>query len=220
MTEVRRDAPIERGAGYAVIRVLEDGAELSQTLGDLGEHDLGGEGPTGVLQRQDPNEPEPFLEGTRYIVVPGDHRGVVQTVGSAVVFVISGLAFAFTTPAIGFVLFFFVGLAVIVVSTTFFRLEVLPILIDMRAPQEESGFWNEELEGGKVLLFASSEEKKSLRPVWEIMQERSIHFDVIDERLVSRPVNAAVLYVAGSGGRFFGAARYAPNLQCGARGAH
>lgn len=172
MTELRRDAPVERGAGYTVI-----------------------------LKRPDPHEPEPFPEGTRYIIVPGDNRGLAETIGFAVVFVLSGLLFAFTTPAIGLMLFlFFTTLAVILVAASFFKVGVIPILIDMRAPPEESGFWNEEFENGKVLVFASSEDKKSLRPVWELMQERSTYFDVIGRRLVPRPGSKFTLPAAFSPG--------------------
>lgn len=200
MTELRRDAPVEQGVGYTVIGVVRDGAELSQTLVDLGGLGLRDGDLTVVLKRPDPNEPEPFPEGTRYIVVPDDNRGLAEPIGFAVVFVLSGLLFAFTTPAIGLMLFmFFVTLAVILIAASFFKVGVIPILIDMRAPPEESSFWNEEFERGKVLLFASSKEKGTLRPVWKLMQERAIYFDVIGRRLVPRPVNEAVLHLAGTG---------------------
>jgi len=178
---------------------MEDGADLSQTISDLNDAGIGREDLTVVLKRPDPEEPEPFPDGTRYIVVPDDSRGLELAIGFAAVFAVSALLFAFTTPSIGLVLFlFFIVLAALLAVSSFMRVGVVPILIDMEAPAEESGLWNDEFEKGKVLLFASS--RQDLKPVWEIFQDQGIYFDVVGRRLEPRPVSGAVLhYVAPDG---------------------
>jgi len=40
----------------------------------------------------------------------------------------------------------------------------MPILIDIEAPANESAFWNDEFERGKVLLFASTRGQAPLKP--------------------------------------------------------
>jgi len=184
---------------FTVVAVMEDGADLSQTISDLNDAGIGREDLTVVLKRPDPEEPEPFPDGTRYIVVPDDSRGLELAIGFAAVFAVSALLFAFTTPSIGLVLFlFFIVLAALLAVSSFMRVGVVPILIDMEAPAEESGLWNDEFEKGKVLLFASS--RQDLKPVWEIFQDQGIYFDVVGRRLEPRPVSGAVLhYVAPDG---------------------
>ena len=184
---------------FTVVAVMEDGADLSQTISDLNDAGIGREDLTVVLKRPDPEEPEPFPDGTRYIVVPYDSRGLELAIGFAAVFAVSALLFAFTTPSIGLVLFlFFIVLAALLAVSSFMRVGVVPILIDMEAPAEESGLWNDEFEKGKVLLFASS--RQDLKPVWEIFQDQGIYFDVVGRRLEPRPVSGAVLhYVAPDG---------------------
>jgi hypothetical protein len=194
-------AAMSHDTWFTVVAVMEDGAGLSQTISDLNDAGTGGENLTVVLKRPDPEEPEPFPDGTRYIVVPDDSRGLELAIGFAAVFAVSALLFAFTTPAIGLVLFlFFIVLAALLAVSSFVRVGVVPILIDMEAPAEESGLWNDEFEKGKVLLFASGQTRRDLAPVWEIFQDQGIYFDVIGGRLIPRPVSGAVLhYVALDG---------------------
>jgi hypothetical protein len=124
-----RDAAPERNSWYTVVGIMNDGAELNQTVSELQVLGVSGEDLTVVLKRKDPDEPEPFPGGTRYIVVPDDSRGLELAVGFAVVFVLSGLLFAFTTPQIGLALFiFFISLAAILVAGSFGKVGVMPIL--------------------------------------------------------------------------------------------
>ena len=186
---------------FTVVAVMEDGTDLSQAISDLNDAGIGGENLTVVLKRPDPEEPEPFPDGARYIVIPDDSRGLELAIGFAAVFAVSALLFAFTTPSIGLVLFlFFIVLAALLAVSSFVRVGVVPILIDMEAPAEESGLWNDEFEKGKVLLFASTQSRQDLKPVWRIFQDQGIYFDVIGARLEPRPVSQAVLhYVALDG---------------------
>jgi hypothetical protein len=132
---------------FTVVAVMDDGTDLSQAMADLSEAGIGRRDLTVVLKRPDPEEPEPFPEGTRYIVVPDDSRGLELAIGFAAVFAVSALLFAFTTPQIGLVLFlFFIVLAALLAASSFVRVGVVPILIDMEAPAEESGLWNDEFE--------------------------------------------------------------------------
>lgn len=197
MSEALGASP-ERGSEYTVVGVLDDGAELNQAVSDLRELGIGGEDLTVVLKRPDPDEPEPFPEGMRYIVVPDDSRGLVIPVGFAIIFVISGLFFAFTTPAIGALLFvFFLALAAILAAGAFTKVGADPILIDMEVPPEDSELWNDEFENGKVLVFASTTERRLLRSVWEVMRRQGADFYVVERRLEPRPVSGAILHWAG-----------------------
>jgi hypothetical protein len=187
---------------HTLVGIMDDDSGVNQAVLDLREAGVTSDSLTVILKREDPDRPEPFSEGTRYIVVPGDSRGLELAIGVAVVFVISGLLFAFTTPAIGLSLFlFFMALAAILVVGSFSRVGVMPILIDVEAPAEESGFWNEEFENGKVLLFASTEDWQTLESAWEVLQTQGLHFDVVGQCLKPRPVNGAVLHWARAGGR-------------------
>lgn len=180
-----------------MVAILDDGADLSQAISDLNAAGIDGEDLTVVLKRPDPDEPEPFPEGTRYVVVPDDSRGLGLTVGIAVVFVVSALLFAFTTPRIGLALFvFFISLAALLAVGSFMKVGVMPILIDVGAPAEESGFWNDEFERGKVLLFASTEKRRDPEGAWEIFRRRGIYFDMVGRRLTPQPVSGAVLHGA------------------------
>ena len=190
-----------RGPGFTLVGIMNDGAGLNQAISNLRELGITGDDLTVILKRDDPDEPEPFPEGTRYIVVPDDNRGLELAIGVAVVFVISGLLFAFTTPAIGASLFvFFIALATILVVGSFSKVGVMPILIDVEAPAEESGFWNEEFENGRVLVFASTEDRQTLESAWEVLQKQGVHFDLVGRRLKPQPVNEAVLHRARAGG--------------------
>jgi hypothetical protein len=187
----------KQDSGYTVVGIMDDGAELNEAVSTLRELGVTGEDLTVILKREDPDEPEPFPEGTRYIVIPDDARGLEIAVGFAAIFVISGLLFAFTTPEIGLILFmFFIALAAILVVATFIRVGVTPILIDVGAPAEESGFWNDEFEKGRILLFASTTDRRNLKPIWEVFQERGAYFDIVGRRLRPQPVNEAVLHWA------------------------
>ena len=194
---LNRGVTSKQDSGYTVVGIMDDGAELNETVSTLRELGVTGEELTVILKREDPDEPEPFPEGTRYIVIPDDSRGLEIAVGFAAIFVISGLLFAFTTPEIGLILFiFFIALAAILVVATFIRVGVTPILIDVGAPAEESGFWNDEFEKGRILLFASTADRRSLKPIWEVFQERGAYFDIVGRTLRPQPVNEAVLHWA------------------------
>jgi hypothetical protein len=153
---------------------------------------------TVVLKREDFSEAEPFPEGTRYIVVPGDKRGLEVVLGFAVSFVLIGTFFAITTPAIGIpTLMVFVSLAAILVAGSMSRVGVDPILVEMAAPQEEAGTWNQEFEMGKVLVFASTRERRLLRPIREALQRGDATYYIVDRRLEPRAVHQALLRRAG-----------------------
>lgn len=200
MSEPQVAAP-QQGGGVTLVGIMDDGAGLNRAISNLRELGITGDDLTVILKREDPDEPEPFPEGTRYIIIPDDNRGLELAIGVAVVFVISGLLFAFTTPAIGASLFlFFIALAAILVVGSFSKVGVMPILIDVEAPAEESGFWNEEFENGRILLFASAEDRQTLEAAWEALQGQGVHFDVVGRRLRPQPVNEAVLHWARAGG--------------------
>ncbi|HET7478409.1 MAG TPA: hypothetical protein VFJ72_02710 [Rubrobacteraceae bacterium] len=185
------------GGYHTIVGIIPDGADLNQTVTDLNGIGIGGEDLTAILKRKDPEVPEPFPEGTRYIVIPDDSRGLEIAVAFAAVFAVSGLLFAFTTPEIGAILFiFFIALAAILATATFTRVGVTPILMDIEAPAEESGFWNDEFERGKVLVFASTEDRRTLEAAWEVFRRQNIYFDIIGGRLKPRPLSGAVLHHA------------------------
>jgi hypothetical protein len=157
---------------------------------------------TVVLKRKDPSEPEPFPDGTRYIVVPDDRRGLEVPIGFAIVFVLFGILFAVTTPSIGVPTFMvFISLAAILIAGSFTRVGVDPILTDMEAPREESGSWNDQFEVGRVLIFASTRDRRLLRPIREALQSAGAEYYIEDRRLEPRAVHQAVLYRVRSGGR-------------------
>jgi hypothetical protein len=194
-------AAAQQGSGSTIVGIMDDDAGVNQAISNLREVGIPIDSLTVILKREDPDQPEPFPEGTRYIVIPADSRGLELTIGVAVVFVISGLLFAFTTPAIGASLFmFFMALAAILIVGSFSKVGVMPILIDVEAPAEESGFWNEEFENGKVLLFARTEDRQTLESAWVVLQRQGVHFDVVARRLEPQPVNEAVLHCARAGG--------------------
>lgn len=191
----------EKSVAHTIVGIIPDGADLNQTVTDLRELGIDGEDLTVILKREDPDEPEPFPEGLRYIVIPDDSRGLELAVGFAAVFVVSALLFAFTTPKIGAMVFlFFIALAAILATGSFIKVGVLPILINMRAPAEESGFWNDEFENGKVLIFATTENRAVLKPAWDVMERQEIYFDIIGRRLMPQPLSGAVLHYAAAHG--------------------
>src|ERR671916_683281 len=146
----------ERGSWYTVVGVIDDGTGLNQAVTEVRELGVDRDQLTVVLKRVDASEPEPFPEGTRYIIIPADRRGLEVPLGFAIAFIVFGIFFAITTPAIGIpTLMVFVSLAAILVAGTLGRVGVDPILMEMGAPQEEADTWNGEFEKGKVLVFAS-----------------------------------------------------------------
>jgi hypothetical protein len=193
-----RDAATKQVLEYTVVGIVDDGAELNQAVSDLKELGINGEDLTVVLKRKDPDEPEPFPEGTRYIVVPDDYRGLVIPIGFAAIFTVSGLLFAFTAPGLGTLVFiFFMALAAILAAGAFIRVGVDPILTDMEVPAEESVLWNDEFEKGKVLVFASTTDRDNLRPIWEALRRQGADFYTLKRRLEPQPVSGAVLHWAG-----------------------
>ncbi len=196
MTE-GREAP-EQAPWYTVVGVVDDGTELNQAVTEIRDLGVGRDDLTVVLKRQDFSDPEPFPEGTRYIVVPGDKRGLEVPLGFAIAFIVFGTFFAVTTPAIGIpTLMVFVSLAAILVAGSMTRVGVDPILVEMQAPQEEAGTWNQAFERGKVLLFASTKERRLLRPVREALQRNGAMYYIVDRRLEPRAVHQALLRRAG-----------------------
>jgi hypothetical protein len=193
-----RDAATKQVLEYTVVGIVDDGAELNQAVSDLKELGINGEDLTVVLKRKDPDEPEPFPEGTRYIVVPDDYRGLVIPIGFAAIFTVSGLLFAFTAPGLGTMVFiFFMALAAILAAGAFIRVGVDPILTDMEVPAEDSVLWNDEFEKGKVLVFASTTDRDNLRPIWEVLRRQGVDFYTLKRRLEPQPVSGAVLHWAG-----------------------
>jgi hypothetical protein len=192
-----REVP-EQAPWYTVVGVIDDGSQLNQAVTEVRELGVDRDDLTVVLKRQDFSQAEPFPEGTRYIVVPGDKRGLEVVLGFAVSFVLIGTFFAITTPAIGIpTLMVFISLAAILVAGSMSRVGVDPILVEMAAPQEEAGAWNQAFERGKVLVFASTRERRLLRPIREAMQRGGAMYYIIDRRLEPRAVHQALLRRAG-----------------------
>jgi hypothetical protein len=192
-----REGPVN-GTGYTVVGVINDGAELNGAVRELRELGVGRDDLTVVLKREAPSTPEPFPEGTRYIVVPNDKRGLEVPIGFAIAFIVFGLFFAITTPAIGIPTFMvFLSLAAILFVGSLTRVGVSPILTEMEAPREESGVWNEQFEHGKVLIFASTRDRRLLRPMREALQRGGATYYLIDRRLEPRAVHQAVLRRVG-----------------------
>jgi hypothetical protein len=195
-----REAP-ERVPEYTVVGVINDGVELNQAVRELQELGVERDDLTVVLKREDMSEPEPFPEGTRYIVVPGDKRGLEVPIGFAIAFIVFGVLFAITTPAIGIpTLMVFVSLAAILFVGSLTRVGVTPILIEMGAPSEEAGTWNDDFEMGKVLIFASTSERRLLRPIREALQRGGAMYYIVNRRLEPRAVHQATLHRAGERG--------------------
>jgi hypothetical protein len=192
----------ERRPEYTVIGLVEDGAALEQAVKQIQDLGVGRDDLTVILKREDPDEPEPFPEGTRYIVVPDDRRGLEVPVGFAAAFVLFGLFFALVVPSIGIPAFLvFISLAAILMAGSFMRVGAQPILTDMEAPREESGAWNDQFEAGRVLLFAVTTERRLIRPIREVLQEGGAAFYIVDRRLEPRAVGQAVMHRAGPGER-------------------
>lgn len=193
-----RDGVAGAAPEYTVVGIVNDGAELNKVVSDLRTLRIDGEALTVVLKREAPDEPEPFPEGTRYIVVPDDYRGFAIPIGFAAVFLVTALLFAFTAPGIGTLVFiFFTALATILAAGAFTRVGVDPILIDMEVPPGDSDLWNDEFEKGKVLVFANTNDRRTLRPIWEALRKQGADFYIVQRRLKPQPVSGAVLRWAG-----------------------
>jgi hypothetical protein len=188
----------ERRPEYTVIGIIEDGAALNRAVKEIRDLGVGGDDLVVILKREDPDEPEPFPEGTRYIVVPDDSRGLEVPVGFAVAFVLLGIFFASVVPSIGIPAFLvFLSLAAILLAGTFTRVGVQPILTEMEAPREESGAWNDQFEIGNVLIFAMTTERRLIRPIREILQDNEATYYIEDRRLEPRAVGQAVMHRVG-----------------------
>ncbi len=199
--EKGRDVP-EQGSEYTVVGIIDDGAALNAAVTGIRDLGIGKDDLTVILKRGDPDEPEPFPEGTRYIVVPDDRRGLEVPLGFAVAFVVFGFFFAVTTPSIGIPTFVvFISLAAILFAGSYSRVGAQPILTDMEAPREEAGTWNDAFEMGRVLVFATTTERRLLRPIREVLQANGAMFYIVDRRLEPRAVSQAVMHRAGAGER-------------------
>jgi hypothetical protein len=185
---------------YTVVGVIDDGAELNRAVADIRDIGVGPDDLTVVLKRKNEGEPEPFPDGTRYIVIPSDRRGIETPIGFGIAFLVIGALFAITTPAIGIPTFMVFGsLAAILFAGVFSRVGVEPILTEMEAPREEASSWNEQFEVGKVLVFANTTERRILRPIREILQRSGAVYYLVDKRLEPRAMHTATLYRARGG---------------------
>jgi hypothetical protein len=192
-----REAP-DRVPEYTVVGVIDDGAQLNQAVTEIRDLGVDRDDLTVILKREDLGEPEPFPEGTRYIVVPADRRGLEVPIGFAIAFIALGILFAITTPAIGIpTLMVFLSLAGILFVGSLTRVGVAPILTEMEAPSEEAGIWNDQFEMGKVLVFASTRERRLLRPIREAMQRGGATYYIVARRLEPRAVHQATLHRVG-----------------------
>jgi hypothetical protein len=195
--EEGREAP-GQAPWYTVVGVIDDGTQLNQAVKEIQDLGVGRDDLTVILKREDMSEPEPFPEGTRYIVVPGDKRGLEVPIGFAIAFIVFGILFAITTPAIGIpTLMVFLSLAGILFVGSLTRVGVSPILTEMEAPSDEAGTWNDEFEQGKVLIFASTRERRLLRPIREALQRGGARYYIVDRRLEPRAVHQATLHRVG-----------------------
>lgn len=205
-----REAP-EPGSEYTMIGVINDGVELNQAVKEVRELGVGPDDMTVIVKRPTTAEQEPFPQGTRYITVPDDRRGLEVPIGFAIAFVVLGIFFAIVVPAIGVPTFVvFLSLAAILAAGSFTRVGVSPILTDMEAPREESGVWNDEFEMGRVLIFATVRDRKMIRPIREALQRQGATYYIVDRRLEPRAVHQATLHRIGSsdlGGPIIGAHR-------------
>lgn len=192
-----REAP-EQGSWYTVVGVIDDGSGLNQAVTEIRELGVERDDLTVVLKRVDSSEPEPFPEGTRYIVIPADRRGLEVPLGFAIAFFVFGIFFALTTPSIGVpTLMVFASLGIILLAASLTRVGVTPILMEMEAPQDEADAWNDGFEFGKVLVFASTRERRLLRPVREALQRGGATYYIVDRRLEPRAVHQATLHRVG-----------------------
>lgn len=204
--EKGQDAAERRPRGqsteYTVVGILDDGTPLNRVVKEVRELGVSKDDLTVVVKRSDEDEPEPFPEGTRYIVVPDDRRGLEVPIGFAISFILLGIFFAAIVPSIGVPTFMvFISLAAVLIAGSFTRVGVQPILTDMGAPREDSGAWNDQFELGKVLVFAATRERRLIRPLRESIQGSGGSYFIVDRRLEPRAVAQASIHRAGQGER-------------------
>ena len=204
--EKGQDAAERRSGGhsgeYTVVGIVDDGTPLNQVVKEVRELGVGKDDLTVVVKRPSTDESEPFPEGTRYIVVPDDRRGLEVPVGFAVSFILLGIFFAAVVPSIGVPTFMvFISLAAVLIAGSFTRVGVQPILTDMGAPREDSGAWNDQFELGKVLIFAVTRERRLIRPIRQVIQGSEGSYFIVDRRLEPRAVAQASIHRAGQGER-------------------
>lgn len=189
---------MRREPEYTVVGVIDDGTVLNRAVKDIRDLGVSRDDLVVIIKREDPEEAEPFPEGTRYIVIPDDSRGLEVPIGFAAAFLILGAFFAIIVPAIGIPTFLvFISLAAILLAGSFTRVGAQPILTEMEAPREDSGGWNDQFELGRVLVFAMTRERRLLRPIREIMEANEATFYIEDRRLEPRAVGEAVMHRAG-----------------------
>ncbi len=194
--------PKGRSDEYTVVGIVDDGTPLNWVVKEVRELGVGKDDLTVVVKRPDTDESEPFPEGTRYIVVPDDKRGLEVPIGFAISFILLGIFFAFVVPSIGIPTFMvFISLAAVLIAGSFTRVGAQPILTDMGAPREDSGAWNDQFELGKVLIFAVTRERRLIRPIREAIQGSGGSYFIVDRRLEPRAVAQASIHRAGQGER-------------------
>lgn len=182
---------------YTVIGIIDDGAVLNQAVKEIRDLGVSRNDLVVVLKRENPEGAEPFPEGTRYIVIPDDSRGLEVPIGFAVAFLILGAFFAILVPSIGVPTFLvFISMAAILFAGSFTRVGAQPILTEMEAPREDSGGWNDQFELGRVLIFTMTRERRLLRPIREIMQNNGATYYIEDRRMEPRAVGEAVMHRA------------------------
>src|ERR671932_1656331 len=190
----------DRKPEYTLVGIIDDGVELNRAVKEIRDLGVGMDDLTVILKRKDPDESEPLPEGTRYIVVPDDRRGLEVPVGFAVVFLLVGFLFAVTTPAIGVPTFLvFISLSAILLAGSFIRVGVQPILTEMQAPREESGAWNDQFEQGRVLIFAITQQRQLIRPIREILQAGGASYYITDRRVKPPGGGAGPIHPGGTG---------------------
>lgn len=187
---------------YTVVGIVDDGTPLNRVVKDIRELGVGKDDLTVIVKRPNTDESEPFPEGTRYIVVPDDRRGLEVPIGFAISFVLLGIFFALVVPSIGVPTFMvFISLAAVLIAGSFTRVGAQPILTDMGAPREDSGAWNDQFEIGKVLVFAVTKERRLIRPIRQAIQAVEGAYFIVDRRLEPRAVAQASIHRAGPGER-------------------
>ncbi|MGI8649233.1 MAG: hypothetical protein ACR2KW_02475 [Rubrobacter sp.] len=187
----------QENSGYTVVGVIDDGADLNHAVREIRSLGIGRDDLTVILKRKEQDAPEPFPDGTRYIIIPNDRRGLEVVIGFAIAFIVVGLFFIITTPAIGIPTFMvFASLAAILLAGAFSRVGVEPIMTEMAAPREEASSWNEEFEVGRVLIFANTTDRTILRPLREILQKSGATYYLVNKRLEPRAIHEATLYRA------------------------
>jgi hypothetical protein len=181
--------------------IVEDGMALNAAVKELRGLGVSGDDLTVVLKRGDTSSTEPFPEGTRYIIVPDDRRGLEVPIGFSIAFIVFGLFFAITTPSIGIPTFLiFIALTTILWAGALTRVGVDPILTDMGAPGDEATNWNDAFEKGSVLIFAVVRERRLIRPIREVLQRHEGSYYLNEGRMEPRALHQAVMRRAGSWG--------------------